>query len=282
MAAKQKFGTTLYLVIAILIGWILAVWLFKNNFAVQLLISLLIACGIYILFIIQKKKWDKAVEEQADFYNLKTSLQQSSLDPHFLFNALNSVSFSIHKDSREDAASNLSTFSKFMRISLNNIDKFGHDLNEELEFIKNYLILEKFRFKEQFDYSIKVQPYVNDMNNVPVFSAFCFVENALKKGVMTKQGGGMIEIEVDENPAEKELIISISDNGAFRDLTKKENFTHNIMVVNALIDRLNSANQRKIKIDYSANKNKSGETEGCKVEMRIPTDISYKLMPATI
>ena len=248
----------------------------------QLLISLLIACGIYILFIIQKKKWDKAVEEQADFYNLKTSLQQSSLDPHFLFNALNSVSFSIHKDSREDAASNLSTFSKFMRISLNNIDKFGHDLNEELEFIKNYLILEKFRFKEQFDYSIKVQPYVNDMNNVPVFSAFCFVENALKKGVMTKQGGGMIEIEVDENPAEKELIISISDNGAFRDLTKKENFTHNIMVVNALIDRLNSANQRKIKIDYSANKNKFGEVEGCRVEMRIPTDISYKLMPATI
>ncbi|MBR5168314.1 MAG: histidine kinase [Salinivirgaceae bacterium] len=282
MAAKQKFGTTLYLVIAILIGWILAVWLFKNNFAVQLLISLLIACGIYILFIIQKKKWDKAVEEQADFYNLKTSLQQSSLDPHFLFNALNSVSFSIHKDSREDAASNLSTFSKFMRISLNNIDNFGHDLNEELEFIKNYLILEKFRFKEQFDYSIKVQPYVNDMNNLPVFSAFCFVENALKKGVMTKQGGGMIEIEVDENPAEKELIISISDNGSFRDLTKKENFTHNIMVVNALIDRLNSANQRKIKIDYSANKNKSGEAEGCRVEMRIPTDISYKLMPATI
>lgn len=282
MTAKQKFGSSLYLVIAILIGWVLAVWLFKNNFAVQLLISLLIACGIYVLFLLQKKKWDKEVQEQVDFYNLKTDLQQSSLDPHFLFNALNSVSFSIHKDSRDDAISNLSTFSKFMRISLNNTDKFCHELSEEIEFIKDYLILEKFRFKDQFDYTIRVQPYVNDLTNVPVFSAFCFVENALKKGVMTKQGGGKIDIEVDENPAEKELIIKISDNGTYRDLTDKDNFTHNIKVVNALIKRLNAANERKIKIDYSANKNEIGGPEGCKVEMRIPTEISYKLAPATI
>ena len=79
MAAKQKFGTTLYLVIAILIGWILAVWLFKNNFAVQLLISLLIACGIYILFIIQKKKWDKAVEEWSKLYSDSYYLQKRAL-----------------------------------------------------------------------------------------------------------------------------------------------------------------------------------------------------------
>ena len=282
MSAKQKFGTTLYLVIGILIGWILTVWLFKNNFAVQLLISLLIACGIYIIFLLQKKKWDKAAQEQADFYNLKTGLQQSSLDPHFLFNALNSVSFSIHKDSREAAISNLSTFSKFMRISLNNTDKFCHDLNEEIEFIKNYLILEKFRFKDQFDYTISVQPYVNDLTKVPVFSVFCFVENALKKGVMTRQGEGKIVLQVDENPKDKELIICISDNGAYRDLTNKDNFTHNIKVVNMLIDRLNAINDKKIKVSYSANKNDSGEVEGCKIEMRIPTELNYKLAPATI
>jgi len=275
---KQKNNLTTYLIAALLIGLLLVVYLI-SNFAVKLLILLLLIGGVYILFLHQKKKSEKLLQSQAEFYELKNKMLQSSLDPHFLFNALNSVSFSIHKDSHDAAISNLTTFSKLMRISLNNLDKFGHDLNEEIEFIKNYLLLEKFRFKEQFDYTIKVQPYVNDMTKVPAFGVFCFVENALKKGVLSKQGGGLISIEVDKEPTDKELVINVTDNGVYRDLTDQENFTHNINVVNTLIAKLNSMNSQKIKISYSAGKEQNGEKIGCKVVMRIPTDFNYKLSP---
>ncbi len=280
MLEKQKINATTYLIAALLISSLLVVYLI-NDFAVKLLVLLLIIAGVYILFLIQKKQNEKLLQKQSEFYNLKSNLLQSSLDPHFLFNALNSVSFSIHKDSHDTAISNLTTFSKLMRISLNNIDKFGHELSEEIDFIKNYLTLEKFRFKDQFDYTIKIQPYVNDMVKVPAFGVFCFVENALKKGVLSRQGGGQITIEVDKNPTNKELVISILDNGVYRDLTDSENFTHNINVVNTLIGKINAINERQIRVSYSVGSEQHGEKIGCKVEMRIPTELSYKLTADT-
>lgn len=268
---------TLLLVIALLVGLSLFIAI-TNFFAVKLLILLLLIAAGYVAYTMQQKKTQKLLSEQNALYQLKMDMIRSSLDPHFLFNALNSISFSMHKDDIDSASANLGKLSKFLRTSLNDFNKFSHELNEEVEFIKNYLALEKFRFKEQFTYTIKVMPYVNDMTKVPAFLLFCFVENALKKGVLSKQGGGQITITIDENPSTKYLIITIADNGFYRDLTNIDNFTHNIKVTNTLVDKLNTINREKIKIDYSSNGNINGELFGSKVQITIPHELNCSLL----
>lgn len=268
----------IYLILAILIIVVLATYLI-DFFAVKILILLLLATAFYVFYRIQNKRTEKALKVQSEFYQLKSDMLRSSIDPHFLFNALNSVAFSMHKNDTELALANLNTVSKFIRTSLGDLDKFGHELNEEIEFIKNYLTLEKFRFADKFNYTIKVMPYVNDMTKVPCFSIFCFIENALKKGVLSKQEGGSLALSIDESQSDKALIVRISDDGLYRNLTDTASFTHNIKVVNALVNKLNAINSQKISISYSANGNVNGEPQGCIVEMKIPLEYDYNLTP---
>jgi LytS/YehU family sensor histidine kinase len=148
-------------------------------------------------------------------------------------------------------------------------------LSEEISFIKSYLALEKFRFNEKFNYTVKVMPYVNDMAKVPAFLVFCFVENALKKGVLSKADGGNVVVNIDEDPTDKTIIARVSDDGLYRNLADKANQTHNTNVANALIDKLNAQNEQKISVNYSANGNTNGEPQGCVVELKIPAGFSY-------
>lgn len=275
---KKARQNKIYIILAVLIIVVLASYLI-DFFAIKLLLLLLLATGVYVLYLIQNKRTEKALKMQSEFYQLKSDMLRSSIDPHFLFNALNSVAFSMHKNDTEQALANLNTVSKFIRTSLGDLDKFGHELNEEIEFVKNYLILEKFRFADKFNYSIKMMPYVNDMTKVPCFSIFCFIENALKKGVLSKQEGGSLALSIDESQTDKSLIVRISDDGLYRNLTDKASFTHNIKVVNALVDRLNAINSQKISISYSANGNVNGEPQGCIIEMKIPLEYDYNLTP---
>lgn len=258
---------------------ILAVLCFIDFLALRILILLLTVVAIYVFFLMMKRHTQKLLKEQNEYYQLKLDMIRSSLDPHFLFNAMNTISFSMHKNDIDTATSNLSSISKFMRTSFGDFEKFGHELNEEIEFIKNYLTIEKFRFKNQFTYTIKVMPYVNDMNKVPCFSIFCFIENALKKGILAQEGNGTLTLNIDENQNDKTLVVKITENCIYNDLKNKKNFTHNIKVVNALVDKLNSINTQKIEINHSAYDNVNGEPQGCIVEMKIPLEYDYNLTP---
>ena len=269
----------IYLILAIVVIVVAATFLI-DYFAVKIFVLLLAAAAFYVYHLSQIKRTKKALEEQNELHQLKINLIKSSLDPHFLFNAINSVSFSMHKNDIDTASENLATVTKLMRTALTDIDSFGHELSEEISFIKSYLALEKFRFSDKFNYTVKVMPYVNDMTKVPAFLIFCFVENALKKGVLSKADGGNVAVTIDENPTEKVIIARVSDDGLYRNLADKANETHNTNVANALIDKLNAANEQKITVSFSANGNINGEPQGCLVELKIP--VEFNCAPAAV
>jgi hypothetical protein len=173
------------------------------NYAIYLIIILMMYLLIYVGYNLHQHRLKLIKKRERELYQLQFDLMKSSLDPHFLFNALNSISFSINKDDRKTAYTNLGIFSKFMRESLSSSGSFDHDFNSEINYIRYYLTLEKFRFKEQFNYNIMISPQVSPTINVPRLSLFCFVENALKKGVLSKQGGGFIEITADMSTDKK-------------------------------------------------------------------------------
>lgn len=272
-AADDKKAKRIYLILAIVLIIVAATYL-VDYFAIKIFVLLLVAAAFYIYHIVQTKRTRKALAEQSELYQLKINLIKSSLDPHFLFNAINSVSYSMNKNEVGTAQENLSTLTKLMRTALTDIDGFGHELSEEISFIKSYLALEKFRFNEKFNYTVKVMPYVNDMAKVPAFLIFCFVENALKKGVLSKADGGNVVVNIDEDPTDKTIIARVSDDGLYRNLADKANQTHNTNVANALIDKLNALNEQKISVNYSANGNTNGEPQGCVVELKIPAGFS--------
>jgi len=272
-AVDDKKAKRIYLILAIVLIIVAATYL-VDYFAIKIFVLLLVAAAFYIYHIVQTKRTRKALAEQTELYQLKINLIKSSLDPHFLFNAINSVSYSMNKNEVGTAQENLSALTKLMRTALTDIDGFGHELSEEISFIKSYLALEKFRFNEKFNYTVKVMPYVNDMAKVPAFLIFCFVENALKKGVLSKADGGNVVVNIDEDPTDKTIIARVSDDGLYRNLADKANQTHNTNVANALIDKLNAQNEQKISVNYSANGNTNGEPQGCVVELKIPAGFS--------
>jgi len=268
------------IVAAVVLAAIVLASYFAETFAEKLIVILILAVATAVALLVQKQQNKKVLESQAAYFDLKTNLIKTSLDPHFLFNAINSVSYSIHKDDTNTASENLGTLSKLMRTSLENIGHFGHELSVEVGFIKNYLTLEKFRFKEQFDFTFKMMPYVNDMAKVPSFSIFCLIENALKKGVLSRQEPGHIALTIDEDKNNNVLVVTVSDDGLFRNPKSDTDQPHNIKVLSEMVARLNAINDQKITINYSMKERVDGEPRGCVAEMRIPLDFSYLLKPS--
>ncbi len=280
---KNSYLPNLIVAAIILIDSILLSINAINSVVVKLALLAVMAGSIAAWIVIGRRNRQQELNNQRAISQLKSDIIKSSLDPHFLFNAINSVSFSIRKSDTNTALSNLGTISKVMRTAFGDIDRYSHELNDEIDFIKNYLTLEKFRFKEQFDYNIKIMPYVNDMREVPCFAIFCFVENALKKGILSKEGHGNLNILIDEKPEpDGMLIIRISDDGLYRDLENPDNFTHNITTVNSLVDRLNNINSTKIELAYSAMGYTDDKPYGCIAELHIPHEMDYDLGSASI
>jgi two-component system, LytTR family, sensor kinase len=103
------------------------------------------------------------------------------LNPHFLFNALNSIRASIDEDSLR-AKRMITEFSEFLRYSLLNGNAVIVPLREELEALRNYLAIEKIRFEEKLEVSFAIDPLAEDVR-LPVFLLHPLVENAIKHGM---------------------------------------------------------------------------------------------------
>lgn len=208
------------------------------------------------------------------FYKMQLDLVRNQLDPHFLFNALNSIAFSINTEDRKTAYNNLGLFSKFLREAIVSLDEFSRSLEEEMDYVKNYMVLEKFRFKEKFTYDIIVSPGINKSVKIPKLIVFTFVESALKKGVLVKRLPGTIQIMVDMDENQS-IFIQVADDGVFRDLEKSEmSFTKNMQMMEQVIAYFNSFNSNKITINFN-DKGSFEESKGSLVTITIPADYSY-------
>lgn len=234
-----------------------------------------IAClGLFILFrfLLQKHiEGIRRIERESTYMHI--DLMKNQLDPHFVFNALNSIAYSVNKDDRKTAYKNLGIFSKFMREAIVSIDDFGRTLEDEINFVKYYLILEKFRFKEKFNYDIILSPEVSKSVKIPKMCIFSYVESALKKGVLPKENGGNIELKIDTLNNEY-LVIVISDDGLHRKLKDEKNITRSMIVMDRSIKFYNNFNSSPIKVTFT-DLGTPDNPKGSRVEIVMPIDFSY-------
>jgi hypothetical protein len=146
-------------------------------------------------------------------------LQQQALsaqmNPHFMFNSLNSVQSYILKNDRIKSSEYLSKFSRLMRKVLDNSQDSFITLNEEFEALNLYVEMELIRFKDSFDYKLNISEGI-DLNTyeIPPLILQPFVENAIHHGLRNKKGDKKLQIEVLEKA--NSISIVIEDNGIGR------------------------------------------------------------------
>lgn len=145
---------------------------------------------------------------------------RSQMNPHFIFNALNSVNSFIASNDERTANKYLSDFSLLMRAVLENSEEDFIPLEKEIELLELYTKLEHFRFKDKFDYNITVDENINVNDYViPPMLLQPYIENAVWHGLRYKKTKGHLNIAITQ-PKPDEIKITITDDGIGRKKSK--------------------------------------------------------------
>jgi ligand-binding sensor domain-containing protein len=185
--------------------------------AVVLLLSLLVY-GYYLYRMNQFRKKEKLKSEyEKKIANVEMSSLLAQMNPHFLFNSLNSIDSYIIKNETHKASEYLNNFARLMRLILQNSRSNYISLKDELETLNLYMQMESLRFKNKFDYSVTVCGEINTASIViPPMLIQPFVENAIWHGLMHKQDGDPGKVEINICLEERLLKFSVQDNGIGR------------------------------------------------------------------
>lgn len=171
----------------------------------------------YAFYCIQKKQKERQLrhkELELRFFQSELRSLNALMNPHFTFNALNSIQFLINDRQNELAQKYLSTFARLLRRNLHNLESECVSLEDELELIKGYLKLEQMRMKHNFHYSIYIEPDIKLSGiQIPPLLIQPLVENAVLHGIAkyTHQEG---RIKITITSKGNSYCISVMDNGA--------------------------------------------------------------------
>ena len=178
----------------------------------QLIIYSLVG-GVFLLLLTAFLMYKYIKQQKLANNLLALKSLRSQMNPHFIFNALNSVNSFIASNDERTANKYLSDFSFLMRAVLENSDQDFIPLEKEIELLELYTQLEHFRFKDKFDYSIKVSEDVNIKEFlIPPMLLQPYIENAVWHGLRYKETKGKLDISIDQT-GKDEIQITIADDG---------------------------------------------------------------------
>ncbi len=192
--------------------------------------SVLLACLIvlFLFFVYQNKKIRLAVREKQlqELSEAQSAAFRAQMNPHFIFNSLNSVKGLIVGQQNKEAAIYISKFSKLVRLVLENSQKEVISLQQEIKMVELYIFLEKLRFRDSFEYSFSIEPTLNTENIfIPPVLLQPFVENAIWHAFRNNLRKNTLKIDIQT--FSKELFIFIEDNGIGRNTSQSVNQMNN-------------------------------------------------------
>ncbi len=183
----------------------------KQQLLIYALIFGLILFGLASFFFYRSNKQQKLANNLLALKSLR-----SQMNPHFIFNALNSVNNYISKNDERSANRFLSEFSTLMRAVLENSEEDFIPLSKELELLELYVKLEHSRFSDKFNYSIYIDNYIDiDSFKIPPMLLQPYIENAIWHGLRYKEEQGFLNINLKQKNKDA-LEVIIEDNGIGR------------------------------------------------------------------
>lgn len=232
------------------------------------LLMLLLLSLLLFGFLDQRRK-KQAVIAERELISHRLALAKKQLEPHFILNALNSISLLFQKNDQDEAVYYMGKTAALINQSLMNADKFVIDLTDELNFVENYLCLQT-RLLENFTFEIdQSQLAENDQINIPFSLVFTFVENAIKHGLRRKEGHKHLQIKLIKEI--QYLKIEIADNGIGRaksKLLKTTDTGKGMLIVKNIIEAYNKLHQGRINYEINDRFDETGEVAGTKVTLK--------------
>jgi len=180
-----------------------------------LLISAIVLALLAGIFYILYRQYQ--LKNEKKLLTLEQSMLRSQMNPHFLFNSLNSIKLYIINNEQKNAVHYLNKFSKLVRKILEASSLREIPLAEELETVELYMNIENIRFSDEIDFQIKISDEIDPHTvKIPSLILQPFLENALWHGLSSKEGEKKIVLNIRKATDENFIHISITDNGIGR------------------------------------------------------------------
>ncbi len=246
---------------------------FTKTFLFYILLLFLIFILGVIFLVLRFTHLEKDLKQRRKMMRSEQKALRSQMNPHFMFNALNSIRRYILENDSENADFYLTSFALLMRKVLENSKHEFITLEEELETLKLYLELEKMRFDESFDFKIEIDEEINISHIfIPTMIIQPVLENSIWHGLAPLRRNGKLILSI-KKLTEQSFICIVEDNGIGRkkaDEIAQKRKGHKSTGVKNLQERLNLLNESGfIHIDYKTIDlfNAKAEATGTKVEL---------------
>lgn len=218
----------------------------QTNVALTVLLSVIAVLLITVLLFIFHRQQQSNQEKK--ILALEQNMLKSQMNPHFIFNSLNSIKQYIIGNEIENAVYYLNKFAKLIRKILDTSNKKDISLAEELETMTTYMTIENMRFSNEIDFKINVADDIDSKKiRVPSLILQPFIENSLWHGLSSKLSDKKIIIDI-KNTIPDYVSISITDNGVGRKISKerklKETFKRRSVGIEITKERLFSFAKR--------------------------------------
>ena len=240
------------------------------------LLCVFVVCGLIFYFTrkriqaVRKKEKLRSAHEK-ELLELEAKALRAQMNPHFIFNSLNSIKALIHKNENDAAANYLTTFSKLIRTLFQNSDKREVSLHEEIETCKLYTQLEAMRFTDKVSFRFIIDEHIDLKDiKVPALILQPFIENAIWHGLVPKESGGYVNVSVLQQNGS--VLCVVDDDGIGRELSKqygsRYETTHESKGISLTHTRLQLdklLNEREDEIEIIDKKDGNGKAGGTKV-----------------
>lgn len=252
------------------------VFLFVTSFSLLLIIGTIIFVRINSLR--NKHEMEKRLlTTRNELIRSQKFALRSQMNPHFIFNSLNSIQNFVLKNDVDSANYYLSNFSTLMRKVLEYSQYNYITLYEELEMIRLYLKMEHMRFSKKFDLEIKADPKIDQhLVRIPPMLLQPYLENAILHGLQLVKHKGLLQVLIGDHG--DYMVINIIDNGIGREKAKaiRERSGHKsrgLANIEKRIQLYNSISDKPLSVNIYDNFNDQNEPAGTRVEITVPYDM---------
>lgn len=238
------------------------------------LLSLVFIIGAIWFFIARRiKNIRKKHNIEKQLIELERQSLRLQMNPHFIFNSLNSIqSFVVGKDT-DKAIHYLAKFSKLMRLILSNSREAFVCLQDELQTLENYMDIENLRFDDKFDYEITIDPNIDlEFIAIPPMLIQPYIENAILHGILHKKTKGKITVELKS--LDNTIFISVEDNGVGRDVAQKKKAesgmkhkSKGMLITKERLEILSEQSHEQLSVNIIDLKDSDGKPIGTRVEL---------------
>lgn len=247
---------------------------------------LILALILWLLFYIrvrQIKAKNKVIhqklEMEKNIIQLEHEAARLQMNPHFIFNSLNSIQGFITTNNAAQAKYYLAKFARLMRLILENAREEFIPLQNEVDILENYLELEKLSTNNKFDYFISISSSLNpEETEIPPMLIQPFVENAIIHGIKKKDGSGKIKIEFTEK-GNNLLLCEITDDGVGREKSalfkQNSNSKHKstgIAVTKKRLEQFKLQTGADANVQFIDLKDENNNPAGTKVVLALPCE----------